>query len=733
MRSLILLLLLGHLGVQSLSTTINKKVGIGNNNFQCTFVLKHTAKKVNVKKSSVNCSPKTPRKQFANLALTSDEHNFFGKIKVNPSRIISMNVEARTTAEIQGANNQSLGQEEFESEQPHQATCGTDDIDENTNKTGNRWTYLKPLKFWADAIVPWSFVAASDDISTDSVHTDSNVGLSNQDFETVQSAMRQIEAKTCIKFKLDKPIRHKPWLFITRDANAFNQSCQRAYISDKLQGKNISGLGDIYGSLSKRPNCSAGAYARYGSNSPQILVIGALNDMQVTTGLIIHELMHNLGIGHTQKRQDAYKYIKILYENIAKEGHSQYTPCLAQNNTKCSRYNDYGTPYDCMSIMHYRDNYFLTEEAWKNGGKSMKPIKKGCDLSADNFELTNSDVSLMNKMYCVNKVDGSWGEWSGFSSCSNDKGGMPVCKRKKVRSCDDPAPTNGGNQCSGESEMFENCIPEQIDPTNNPNCVLTGGWSVWSEASTCSASCSSTRTRTCTNPKPFNSDECEGEAIETSTCTGGDCGPRTIKSPNYPEDYPNNENVSFPLEVDPGSRIKLSFIAFDLEFVSDCRWDYVKVLDTDGITELAKLCGSSLPPTISSSGNKMTVFFSSDYVVTNKGFLATWSEVSEATSGVITSPNYPHFYANNVDQEDKIFVPTGKTIFLTITDFSIACGGGDRLKIFDGPSQSAKTLLDVCGWTKPDPIVSTGNAMTVVFESDAAIGWGGFKATWKEI
>ena len=156
--------------------------------------------------------------------------------------------------------------------------------------------------------------------------------------------------------------------------------------------------------------------------------------------------------------------------------------------------------------------------------------QEGCDLSSTNRELTNSDISLLNKMYCANKVDGSWAEWSEFSSCSNEKDGISVCKRKKVnicitelltdmqvqvRSCEDPAPTNGGNPCNGESDMFENCSPDETDPMNNINCVLTGGWSMWSEASTCSSSCHGTRTRTCNNPKPFNAKECEGEASET--------------------------------------------------------------------------------------------------------------------------------------------------------------------------------------------------------------------------
>ena len=110
----------------------------------------------------------------------------------------------------------------------------------------------------------------------------------------------------------------------------------------------------------------------------------------------------------------------------------------------------------------------------------------------------------------------------------------------QVRYCNNPAAINGGTPCAGESEMYEDCVPAWTDPAKNPDCVITGGWSVWSEASNCSTSCSSTRTRTCTNPMPINSKECEGEESESrlelqitlhltylnyisSDCTGGDC------------------------------------------------------------------------------------------------------------------------------------------------------------------------------------------------------------------
>ena len=127
-------------------------------------------------------------------------------------------------------------------------------------------------------------------------------------------------------------------------------------------------------------------------------------------------------------------------------------------------------------------------------------------------------------------VNGGWSQWSSWSQCTNNKDGKSVCKKRKVwfislehlmtgnlkvRYCNEPAPANGGANCAGKNEEFEDCVPAMTDPKKNPNCVLQGGWTTWSEPSTCNTQCKATKTRKCENPKPLNSKTCEGEASET--------------------------------------------------------------------------------------------------------------------------------------------------------------------------------------------------------------------------
>ena len=138
--------------------------------------------------------------------------------------------------------------------------------------------------------------------------------------------------------------------------------------------------------------------------NPAHFVVSAadIEDDESTVGLFVHELLHNLGVGHTQKRpgnfrlvfkqclkmifSDRDNYVVINWGNIEKASHRQYERC---SGPECVTY---GTAYDCESIMHYRDWAFKT----KDGGKTMTAINYGdCNLSDYPTKLSHSDVTLL--------------------------------------------------------------------------------------------------------------------------------------------------------------------------------------------------------------------------------------------------------------------------------------------------------------------------------------------------
>jgi len=287
--------------------------------------------------------------------------------------------------------------------------CGINDIDTNGNDFNRGFTKMNSNQFWANATISWSFVSIGDEYKKCSFYKDANIGLSKADVVTVKSAIKQIEEKTCFKFEhVKKPTKGQPWLLIHRIGKYQDLSCQLSYVQQNLLGKDIAGLGDIFDHLKDATDDQVcfpnGAFADYGSASPQKLVISQIKldpSDQEHVGLMVHEILHNLGIGHTNKRRDAKDYIEIKEENIIKQALNNYKACT-EGDAACKAYNTYGTPYDCSSIMHYGDQSFITDEAKSRNEKTMVAKDPStCKISSFSpSQLSETDVLLINKMYC---------------------------------------------------------------------------------------------------------------------------------------------------------------------------------------------------------------------------------------------------------------------------------------------------------------------------------------------
>ncbi|XP_071099510.1 serine-rich adhesin for platelets-like [Haliotis cracherodii] len=71
-------------------------------------------------------------------------------------------------------------------------------------------------------------------------------------------------------------------------------------------------------------------------------------------------------------------------------------------------------------------------------------------------------------------VNGNWGEWTQWSgpTCPATCGSAAINNLSRSRSCDNPAPSNGGTSCTGEASQSESrmCGPSTCDTT-----TITGG------------------------------------------------------------------------------------------------------------------------------------------------------------------------------------------------------------------------------------------------------------------
>ena len=98
--------------------------------------------------------------------------------------------------------------------------------------------------------------------------------------------------------------------------------------------------------------------------------------------------------------------------------------------------------------------YVPENDTWSNVGKMKTPRD------------SHSVMSLSDISHLCAPVDGSWGSWTDWSSCSVTCGeGF----QRRTRKCDDPRPLNGGAECPGSDKEVQSC--------NTENCllVLVGG------------------------------------------------------------------------------------------------------------------------------------------------------------------------------------------------------------------------------------------------------------------
>ncbi|RXM91587.1 Thrombospondin-2 [Acipenser ruthenus] len=107
-------------------------------------------------------------------------------------------------------------------------------------------------------------------------------------------------------------------------------------------------------------------------------------------------------------------------------------------------------------------------------------------------------------------VDGLWSEWSPWSTCTVSCSGI----KRRIRVCNNPAPSSGGQSCLGS--------PEEIAPCNNDNCPVNGMWSPWAPWTLCPLTCGLgvvSRSRHCNNPPPVSGGTpCPGHGYEEGSC-----------------------------------------------------------------------------------------------------------------------------------------------------------------------------------------------------------------------
>uniref|UniRef100_A0A8D0GFF0 Cubilin n=1 Tax=Sphenodon punctatus TaxID=8508 RepID=A0A8D0GFF0_SPHPU len=229
--------------------------------------------------------------------------------------------------------------------------------------------------------------------------------------------------------------------------------------------------------------------------------------------------------------------------------------------------------------------------------------------------------------------------------------------------------------------------------------------------------------------------------------TGKPCGEiltrpeGTITSPGHPTTYPHGIRCTWTISVQPGHLIRLTFTSFNLEFAYTCYQDYLEVYDNGTMTKLGRYCGRSIPPSVTSSDNIMTLYFVTNRNIASEGFSVNYVSLNASTvcsreyteaTGVLTSPNYPNNYPNKMECLYRIRVDTNNQIALHFTNFSLEWNRNcwDYVELRDGGYETSPLLGTYCGSVLPTVIISHSNKLWIKFVSDVYGTASGFSAYW---
>ncbi|XP_072431088.1 cubilin [Chiloscyllium punctatum] len=240
------------------------------------------------------------------------------------------------------------------------------------------------------------------------------------------------------------------------------------------------------------------------------------------------------------------------------------------------------------------------------------------------------------------------------------------------------------------------------------------------------------------------------KAVFDQTCgsyiTTDDVG-GIITSPLYPKNYLNNQQCSWIIRAQkPFNHVTISFTDFAIENNSaNCSADALQVLngDNDGAPSIGRYCGNTMPYPITSFSDALFINFSSNNVITCKGFRAIYTASTSACggtyhmeTGAFNSPNFPDESPPNYECVWYIISSPGNRVQLSFITFeiglSINCTSA-YLEIREGNS-TGQLIERYCGLSLPANYTSIkGHILWVKFVSDPTSPGGRFSAIFSHV
>ncbi|CAG5130412.1 unnamed protein product [Candidula unifasciata] len=480
-------------------------------------------------------------------------------------------------------------------------------------------------------------------------------------------------------------------------------------------------------------------------------------------GIVAHELGHAIGFHHEHNRPDRDKHIQIIYENI--EENEKYNFNIQEG------INSLGEEYDYDSIMHYSRSIFARKPNLYTLNPHRKPGMILPPQIGQRVKPSEGDVRQVAKMYGCPQCGKTLLDPAGGFVHTAKPGSPEVCQwriscthgeRVEVIISNLHLPESNSCETSyldvRDGHYFKSPLLKRFCGNHSHEILTSSGNQMWIEF------------------KKTNSDSATFYLDYECIC-GGEINKDEgyLTSPNYPDDYPSVKDCVWNITVPEHFVVGVTFEMFDLESHPRCSRDYVELRDgpTEQAPLLGNLCGSQMPKPVNSTGRHLYAKFVSSKYVQKSGFLLRFVKERdecatkehgcehncvntigsyyctcnftfqlhsdgkrcepacggyvEDTYGNITSPSFPDIYPDNSKCIWIIKAPPDHTIYLNFTHFDLEGQGlgctFDNLTITEESHETADVF---CGYVLPDLYVSSGNTVTIEFNSDGTIQNSGF-------
>ncbi|XP_043658315.1 cubilin homolog [Drosophila teissieri] len=222
-----------------------------------------------------------------------------------------------------------------------------------------------------------------------------------------------------------------------------------------------------------------------------------------------------------------------------------------------------------------------------------------------------------------------------------------------------------------------------------------------------------------------------------------------IRLPGNGNSYASEATCYWVIMAPANKAIRLHWNSFRLESSMDCSFDYVEIYDSlgaqlgdDKSKPMAKYCGYTVPEDLLSHSRQLVIKFVSDYSESDGGFDMSYTFEERArcgghihaTSGELTTPDYPANYSAGLDCDWHLTGALGHQLEIQLESFDLELSpncSADYLQVRNGGGRDSPLIGTFCGRDIPTRIPGFSHEMRLILHTDTAINGRGFRLRWR--